>query len=648
MAVPAGAHPDDSNVPPDRSPSVALGARLALVGGIVGGAVALLAILVLAASPADAHAFLVRTDPAKGARLVDAPESIALQFSSPVATEGASVSVRIGPSGRPVQLRVDRSDGGRVLRALLVERPRGIYLVHWHVVADDGHESDGEFAFAAGPVAGRLPAPRHSTTPSAVAVVGSWAFFVGLALAAGGLVTGLVVDPTVSTRSASVRVGLIVMLAGAAAGYLHALSAGSSRREMAELTVTIVLACLASLAASLTRRRALVLTLLGAAAAAWALRGHAATGGGPLGFAVDLLHLGAGAVWVGALAHLVARLMRDRASQDRDQLRTAGTYARLALPLVVVLAAAGGISALRLLPSVRDLWSTGYGQLILAKSGFFAVALALALAARRLGLGAGRVASLLGATRLEAGAVAAVLLLTGVLVNVAPPAPAEPAADLLGPPPLSGPVVRDAGLAGILTVAIAYGDEQLQVEVLAPDGPAPGTRAQLEAILPGGRSATMFARPCGTGCLTQHLALPIGSTRLSVSATAPGWTGGTFSTVLPAPPPAEEPALLTRLIERMRAVPRMAITEDTSSGPGAHPPPVDYQFSGSEFLSTEPYAGGAASDVALLPDKTGFRLYVSGDRIWVTVWVNDTGRISREQVVDVGHQIERTFRYPSP
>ncbi len=312
-----------------------------------------------------------------------------------------------------------------------------------------------------------------------------------------------------------------------------------------------------------------------------------------------------------------------------------------------MLAAAGGVSALGLFPTLGDLWSTGYGQLILSKSALFAAAPALALAAR-LGLRAGRLANLRRASRVEAGAVGVVLVLTGVLVNVAPPAPAGAASDLLGPSPLAGPAVRDAGLAGILTVAVAYGDGQLQVEVLAPGGPVPGTRAELEATLPGDRATALFARPCGAGCLTQRLVLPAGVTRLVVTASAPGWVGGTFSVVLASPPPAQNPALLTRLVERMRAVPSVSIIEDTTSGPGAHPAPVDYQLSGPAFVATEPYAGGDANDVVSLTHGTGLRLYVAGDRIWVTVWLDPAGRIAREQVVDVGHRIDRTFTYPAP
>lgn len=616
------------------------------LGRLAVGWAAAVALVVLGPTRADAHAFLVRTDPAQGARLAAAPQTVALQFSERVAADGTSISVRIGLNGPPSDLAVERSDGGRVLRATLVARPTGVYVVHWHVVADDGHESDGEFAFAVGVVAGRLPGPHHSGVPSTVAVLGSWLFFVGLALAAGGLVTGLVVDPDVSTRSPSVRAGFLVLLAGAVALYLQSLHAGAPTRQHDALVATVALGCAAMLAANVGRGRVVALAALGGAVVAWSAKGHAASGGA-VGLAVDVVHLGAGAVWVGALVHLVARLLGDRRSPDRDQLAVARSYSRLALPLVIVLAAAGGVSALRLLPTLGDLWSTGYGQLILAKSALFAAALALALAAR-LGLRAGRLANLRRATRVEAGAVGVVLVLTGVLVNVAPPTPAGATSELLGPPPLSGPVVRDAGLAGILTVAVAYGEDQLQVEVLAPGGPVPGTRAELEATLPGDRATALFARPCGSGCLTQRLVLPAGLTRLVVRASAPGWVGGTFSAVLASPPPEENPALLTRLVERMRAVASVSIIEDTTSGPGAHPAPVDYQLSGAAFLSTEPYAGGDANDVVALTDGTGFRLYVAGDRIWVTVWLDAAGRIAREQVVDVGHLIERAFTYPAP
>ncbi len=287
------------------------------------------------------------------------------------------------------------------------------------------------------------------------------------------------------------------------------------------------------------------------------------------------------------------------------------------------------------------MWSTAYGRLILAKSVLFGLALSLALVGRVRALGRGRPAGLRRVVPVEAGAALAVLVLSAVLVSSAPPAPAQPVSSLLGPPPLSGPVVRDAGLAGMLTVAVAAGEGQLQVEVLVPGGADASTRAQLEAQFPDGRG-------CGPGCLVQSLNLPVGTTHLSVEASAPGWTGGMFTSDLSWPPPPDDPGLLDTLVSRLRATPRLQMTEQVSSGPQAVAAPSESDLAGAEFLTSEPYAAGNASDVqTLAAGGPGFRLYVAGERIWVTIWLDRQGRMARERVVDPGHDIERTFRYPA-
>jgi len=146
----------------------------------------------------------------------------------------------------------------------------------------------------------------------------------------------------------------------------------------------------------------------------------------------------------------------------------------------------------------------------------------------------------------------------------------------------------------------------------------------------------------------QSLNLPVGTTHLSVEASAPGWPGGTFASDLTWPPPPDDPGLLSTLVARLRATPRLQVIERVSSGPQAVAAPSESDVAGAEFLASEPYAVGNVSDVQpLAAGGPGFRLYVAGERIWVTVWLDPQGRMTRERVVDPGHDIERTFRYPA-
>ena len=220
------------------------------------GLAACLVITVLSAwaGRAEAHSFLFDTDPAQGVLLASAPDTVALQFSEPIASNGASVSIVVGANPKPLQVTLQRLQGGLVLQARLVDRPLGIYLVHWHVVAEDGHESEGEFAFAAGPTASRVPAARQgSAGPSARGALQNWLFFVGLSLAAGGLATGLPVDPQIGNGSIGIRAGLVAAAVGAGGASITDVGAGGTgglTRSAAAATTVVVLLCAAMLAAT--------------------------------------------------------------------------------------------------------------------------------------------------------------------------------------------------------------------------------------------------------------------------------------------------------------------------------------------------------------------------------------------------------------
>ena len=622
-----------------RAPRVRRGMRL-----WVGAALCAAAVLAMA-RPAGAHTFLVRTDPAQGARLADAPSQVSLEFSEAFSGTGARVEITV--DGRRQDVMSQQVLGGRVLRADLADRRPGIYVVSWSVVADDGHETAGEFAFAVGQVGGAIPRGRASAPgASLLDVLAGWVFLAGFALAAGSVAMSWARRAIVD--SAAARVGLSAGMVGAAVQWGRALGTGKPARQEILLAAVTASMAVVSLAIRGVRRRWPIGVGLAAAGVAWSARGHSGVANGALGTVVDAVHLIAGATWVGALVLLVVELSGRRV--EASPWAVAGRYSRLATLLVAVLAAAGLTSAWLLLSGLSDLWDTGYGRLLLMKTALFVGALGLAWVARRRGLGGRRLGLLRRTTRAEAALVVAVLVVTAVLVNTAPPAPARSVAGLLGPPPIVGPVVRDAGMAGILTVGVSAGEGQLRVEVFAPGGSAPeGLAVKLEAAYPDGRDATLVPRPCGPGCLSQQVRWPAGVTRLTVSASARDWRGGTFVAEVPSPVPTAEPALLTELVARMRAVPSVRFVERTSSGPDSVVSPTTFQLSAAEFLAAEPWGAGVADDVRPLPGGGGFRLYLSGDRIWVTLWLDGQGRLARERVVDVGHVVDDDgFQYPAP
>ena len=98
------------------------------------------------------------------------------------------------------------------------------------------------------------------------------------------------------------------------------------------------------------------------------LAGHAyrAWDGRPLSIAADLVHVVAAAFWTGGILQLVLLL---RGGQDERAVRR---FSLFALPAVVLIAGSGLARALVELTAVSQLWSTGYGRAIVAKTVLFA------------------------------------------------------------------------------------------------------------------------------------------------------------------------------------------------------------------------------------------------------------------------------------
>ena len=626
--------------------------------GGIGLTVAIAWLLTMGAGVASAHAFLVGSDPPQGARLAHAPSVITLSFSERVVTSATTVSVRLAGSDRRVPTAVEPGGDASTVRVRLGAAPKGIYVVSWQdISAEDGHQALGEFAFAVGPLSGALPAPaQRGAAPNPVRVAATVLFLVGLALAAGGAVTGLVVDRSVTATSMPIRVGLLASVVGAAVAFFDEVRSGAGGlSHVALLSAIAALLAAAAMLASLARRLLPVLVVLIGAGVAWAADSHPALVGGSVALVVNAVHLVVGALWAGSLAFMVAGVVRYRAERAH-LMEITRRYARLALPLVVVLGAAGALSALETLPSWSSLYDSGYGQLLMVKSGLFAVALALAWLSRRRGIGNGEPVVLRRVLPLEAAVVAVILVVTAVLADTGPPTKEQSARAqaLLGPAPLRGPVARAAGLAGELTVAVAVGSGQLQVQVYDPNGPAPAARVGIDATYPDGKDVGLFPRACGTGCFAQSATLPAGLTHLNLDVTAPGWTGGSWTAGIDWPPPATAPLLLGQVVATMDKVPAVAVRETVTSNTTGRSFTTELRpISGAKLMSLEPYSGDA-DQPGLIPDVQplavggpGLQVYLPGTPAWITLWLDAEGRLIRDRVVDLGHLITDTFTYPS-
>ena len=625
-------------------------ARSALIAAAVASSLVLLAggLLVAAATPAGAHSFLVSTTPGQGERLSGSPESVVLEFSEIVDATTVELSVR-DASNRPIEAApFELAAGGLSVRSSLPPLDDGVYVVSWQAFsAVDGHGTFGEHSFGVGDVGEGLPSATTSSSSGQWGTVASWLFFVGFATAAGSLVVQLLAGGPDGWDRSAVRAGLVVALAGTVLSWADRTFAGTTN-GLVLATISVASVAAAMSAHAVSRRPAAPLGLLFAGAVSWSARSHAASIAGLVGAAVDAVHLVAGGIWVGALVAVAVRLWRAR---DRGEAAMAVVrrYSRLALGLVVTLAGAGTVSALQLVPTWDDLWTTGYGRLLVVKVGLFGAAIVLAAIGRWGGLRSQRRRLLRCSTTAEGAVVVAALVVAGLVANVAPPAPASAAEALLGPPPLEGALARDAGLAGQLNVEVVSDGMRIDVKVFSPSGPVPGTEVAVTMTAPGVEEADLLPRPCGPGCYTQELALTAGATAVRVTASAPAWTGGTYEASLAWPPGPVAAERLDQVVSTMRAVPNLELFETVDSGPGSRVVEQRIDLSGADFIAAEPYAGGNVSDVRALPGPPErLALYVPGSQIFAVLVLDDQGRIVTSRLTSPGHDIMRRFSYRTP
>ncbi|MDE2907048.1 MAG: CopD family protein [Acidobacteriota bacterium] len=161
------------------------------------------------------------------------------------------------------------------------------------------------------------------------------------------------------------------------------------------------------------------------------LTGHAMSFESRLPWVAQVAHgIGAGA-WIGALAALVAIVsgLARRPVGQGPTVVLAGRFSPLAVAAVGLIAVSGAITAVFYVTAFADLWTTGYGRVLLLKVVLFLATGAIGaynwrILLPRLGTGTG-VRALLRSARLELTLAAAVLLATAVLVHLAIPSEME-------------------------------------------------------------------------------------------------------------------------------------------------------------------------------------------------------------------------------
>jgi copper transport protein len=416
--------------------------------------------LVLPAQAA-AHATLEKSSPSFRERLSFSPRTLVLRFDQHV--KAVPGSVRVYSETGAVRAIRARS-AGRVVRAVLPPLSKGSYTVRWHALSGDGHVVSGVFTFG---VRVRAPEPTEAfgaSGPTRTEDVVRWIYFLALALLVGGIGFRLLVLRGSLSQRAENRFYVITGVAaiatidvGIAAFVLRAEDAlqlpfgrllygdlspiAHTRFGTAFIAMTLGFALVSALLflAWLTDRLVLLWPafLIGLAfASGLSLSGHAAADAGSSWKSqiADWAHLSAACLWIGGLVQLAVVVWPLMPEARRA---TFLAFSRLATVCVGVLLLAGVYLSILRLPQVSDLWTTGYGNVLLVKIALVALAFAWGglhklVAVPALVRGSDRVAGRLQRSLIGESMVGmAVLLVAAVLVNADPPdrpTPSPPAA----------------------------------------------------------------------------------------------------------------------------------------------------------------------------------------------------------------------------
>lgn len=523
---------------------------------------------------AFAHATVVATSPRDGAILGTAPTEVRVRFDDPVSIGPGNVVVENGGGsvlGGPPRVVA----GDRELVLPLRPLRAGDYSARWQIVSDDGHLEQGVLAFRVGSRR-TAEAPRSvlsagSTSPTPIDVLSRWLYLGGILVAGGTALFRLLVSGASPRRAPTTYTFALLAVVVGGSSLLHTTHGGATR--FGHVTaVAVLVAAVGAVAAvvALVYPRALVLALSASVAllAAPSLAGHALEAGSrPLSFTADLVHVVAAAFWIGGLLQLALML------RDREELGVARRYARLALPAVALLALSGGGRALAELSAVSQLWSTGYGRAILAKSALFALVIGVAWLGRgRLDSAARLLRSVSTELAVLVSVVAVVALLTALRPGrdaaVAGPFPSPPREVALPPLPPTGSVVF-AHQSRELAVALAVRPGpplRLTATILGQSGKAvDGLDVELVAAADS-HGASSPAQLCGHGCYAATL--PLAGPKVFAVNIAGAGAVRQVAFPVPAPwPPRQGTSFLARANRTFRALRSAVYVERLASSP---------------------------------------------------------------------------------
>lgn len=359
------------------------------------------------------HANYLSSEPARGARLSAAPDSVTVVLSEELDPKGSRLEVRDAAGGRIDEGDVRIQPGERPV--LSVDLRDGVgpgaYTIVWKALSTvDGHVTSGTVGFAVG---GFEPPPPTDPTSSlgGVSPAARAATYAGYALVFGVVAFLLWIErePTYPGRAGTLRrillLGSVLILTGVAVLALH--TADATGLGIANFFTTgvgrtfglrIAAAVLTVVAAAIAQRiggRPSVMAVGGLGlidAAGSSLFVHSANQGWPA-IAVDFLHLVAAATWLGALGLFLQFIRHAATTGTYDDVRRVGQrFSPVALGAVTLLGATGIASTAYILGSAAllrpvELLDHPYGGVLAAKIALFGLMVAIASVNRFVFLG---------------------------------------------------------------------------------------------------------------------------------------------------------------------------------------------------------------------------------------------------------------------
>lgn len=140
----------------------------ARVHGLLVGVVAVLGLLI-AASPAQAHAELESSDPADGQTLSAPPTAVSFTFGEELLDQGNAITLTVVDTDARLALGAVEVDGDTVRAAWPEQSPAGEFRAAYRVVSADGHPIQGSITFTVTSAAGDANASPAATQPTSVA-----------------------------------------------------------------------------------------------------------------------------------------------------------------------------------------------------------------------------------------------------------------------------------------------------------------------------------------------------------------------------------------------------------------------------------------------------------------------------------------------